>query len=876
MMPSMRSDDFARAKALVEQALQMPPDQREAFLADACKDEDGIRREVESLLAHEADTPSLLATGGLGSAASSLLDTLAPPEDAAGDAIGNYEIGDLLGEGGMGAVYAARQVAPVQRDVAVKLIRRGLDTARVVARFDAERQTLARLDHPGIARILDAGADEQGRPFFVMERVDGVPITAYADAHRLPIRARLELFLEVCRAVAHAHQKGVLHRDLKPSNILVGEQDGRPAPKVIDFGVAKAIEPTTDAESLLTLDGQVIGTPEYMSPEQAGGTGGADTRSDVYSLGVVLYELLTGHRPHRLQGLPIADIQRVIATEQPALPSTAVTDGPAGGSADADAPDTAAIGASRSSTASRVRRELTGDLDNIVLMSLRKEPERRYPGVQQLADDVRRYLDGRPVLAQPDTWSYRTTKFVARHRVGVSMAAAASVALVIFTGVMTWQRNRALDAEARAASEATTSRQVSDFLVGLFREADPFVNQGEPLTARLLLDQGADRIASELRGQPEVQAALMGTMSQAYVGLRVPDRAVELAQGSLDLARRVYGEEHPEVATSMVALAAALASRSQQAEALPIYREALAMRERLLPPDHPGIIEATRLLAGNLHTLAELDEAEALHRRALAMTRRVVPEDHPDVTGALQRLGVILHGQGKVDEAVEVLEEALGRARNDGTSPVALGDILSELAVLFRNMERPDEAEPMYLEALEIREATFGAHPVAAQSYNNFGVFLRNQGRGEEALPHLERALAIHREAVGEDHLNVGIAWANLAAAQRALGRLGEAGRSYEAALSSIERSMGPDYWVYGQIEFNYGVFFRGQERYAEAEQHMVAGYEVVRDGLGAESRRTLLAIDGLVQLYEQWGRPDEAQAYRDLLPNPVDEQDKR
>jgi serine/threonine-protein kinase len=860
---------FERAKDIIADALARPPESRGAFLDGVCGGDLELRAEVDSLLAHAVDAPSLLDTGGLARAVSpAFLDAFAPdPPAAVGETIGPYEILGVIGEGGMGTVYHARQREPLGRDVALKLIRDGFDSAHVVARFETERRTLARLEHPGIARILDAGADRHGRPYFVMELVRGVPVVDYADRRRLPIKERLTLFLDICRAVAYAHQRGVLHRDLKPGNLLVAEQDGLAVPKVIDFGIAKALEQTSDGRATMTLDGHFVGTPDYMSPERAGaGTADPDTRSDVYSLGVVLYELLTGQRPLTLTGLRLHEIQQHLLTAELRRPSRVVRASNRRVAPD-DTTQLDAICAARRATPSRLSRTLTGDLDNIVLMSLRKEPDRRYAGVEQFADDIRRYLDGRPVMARHDTWTYRGVKFARRHRTGVAVSAAALMALVVFAGTMAWQRDRARAAEQQAAREAATARQVSAFLTGLFRQADPFVAQGKELSARMLLDDGANRITRDLAGQPDVQLALLATMSQAYTGLRVPDRAVDLAAESLRLARAQYGPRHPAVATSLVALAAAHAARSEHDRAMPLYREALEMQRALLPADAPAILETTSLLALNLHTMSQFEEAEALYRDALAMTRRTRPEDHPEVTAALQHLGGVLHAQGKVDEARTVLDDALMRARRDGSNPVLTADILSELAVLLKNQGLTAEAEPMYTEALAIRERTFGSHPVTAQSHNNLGVFLRGVGQEDRALEHLQRALAIHRTAFGESHTEVGIAHANVASVLKALGRVEQAERAFRSALASIASAMGKRYWVYGQIEYNYGILLRDTGRLAAAAPVMVRGYEVVRDGLGADSRRAQAMVEGLAEIHDRLGQSGIAASYRRLLP---------
>jgi serine/threonine protein kinase/tetratricopeptide (TPR) repeat protein len=860
----MSPGNHERAKEIIADVVARPREERRAFLDEACGDDLELRAEVDSLLAHDVDTPSLLETGGLARVVPALAGALAVDDPVGiGESIGPYELLGVLGRGGMGTVYHARQREPFVRDVALKLIRDGFDRARVVERFEAERRTLARLEHPGIARILDAGTERRGRPYFVMELVRGRPVVEYADQKKLAIDERLTLFLEICRAVAYAHQRGVLHRDLKPGNILIAEEDGAAVPKVIDFGIAKALEQTSDAGSTLTLAGHLVGTPDYMSPEQAGvGSGDPDTRSDVYSLGVVLYELLTGQRPMALDGLPAHEIQHQLIRTEPRRPSAVVAD-PRGTS------QLEAVCDARQTTPTRLGRTLAGDLDNIVLMSLRKEPDRRYPGVGQFADDIRRYLDGRPVIARDDTWTYRAAKFSRRHRAGVAASATALLALVIFAGTMTWQRDRARAAERQAARDAATAQQVSAFLTGLFRQADPFVAQGEELSARTLLDQGAERIGRDLADQPVVRSALLATMSQAYTGLRVPDRAVELATDSLRLAREHYGARHPAVATSLVALAAAHAARNENDVAMLLYREALEMRRALLPADAPGVVESISLLALNLHVVSQFQEAEALYREALEMTRRSRPDDHVAVTAALHHLGGVLHAQGKVEEARRVLDEAVARSRKGPSNPVLTADILSELAVLLKNQGLTAEAEPIYMEALAIREQVFGDHPATALSHNNIGVFLNGTGRAAEALPHTQRALDIHRKAFGERHQQVGIAYANVASTLQALDRTEEAERAFQSALVSIEGSMGRRHWLYGQVQYNYGILLRDTGRLKNAEALMVAGYEGVRDGLGKESRRALRMLEGVAQLYERLGQGDRAASYRRLLPDP-------
>ena len=467
-----------------------------------------------------------------------------------GGTIGPYRILERLGEGGMGEVWLAEQTRPIRRHVALKVIKAGMDTAQVVARFEAERQALALMDHPAIAKVFDAGATELGRPYFVMERVRGESLAAYCDRERLTIPQRLELFLQVCEGVQHAHQKGVIHRDLKPSNILVTVQDDRAVPKIIDFGVAKAISQPLTEHTLYTSVAGFVGTPEYMSPEQAelGGVD-IDTRTDVYALGVILYELLTGVLPfdrRTLKDKSIDEIRRTIRESDPLRPSTRVTQL---GEASTD------VARTRGAQPSRLKGVLQGDLDWITMKALEKDRRRRYGSATELAADLRRYLTMQPVLASPPKTMYRLRKFVRRHRVGVATAASLAglvIAAAVITGV---HASRVAHERDRANLEAAAARQVSDFLVGLFRVSDPSEARGSSLTAREILDKGAKDALETLQAQPELQSRLLATIGTVYTGLGSYRAAEPLLEQAVATLRRVRGNGSTQTLDAENALA---------------------------------------------------------------------------------------------------------------------------------------------------------------------------------------------------------------------------------------------------------------------------------------------------------------------------------
>ena len=539
----MSQERWQRAKEIFHEALERDPEERRVFLAEACAGDGSLRSQVESLLASDAERLPWLDAPVFEAAAEML--TSDPGEGLARQRIGPYELIREIGRGGMGAVYLAKRADDeFQQQVAVKLLKRGMDSDDILRRFRQERQILASLDHPHIARLLDGGVTADGAPYFIMEHIEGVPLAAYCDQHRLGVPDRLGLFRAVCSAVHYAHGHLVVHCDLKPGNILVTVGG---VPKLLDFGVAKLLgSEHVPRLTATTAPGLNLMTPEYASPEQVRGER-VTTASDVYSLGVVLYELLTGQPPYRFESRTPREIERIICEDEPVSPSTAVREQARTGRRTVGRP----AGDARAGTLRELRRDLAGDLDNIVLMAMHKDPGRRYGSVEQLSEDLRRHLESLPVIARKDTWRYRAGKFIRRHRVATS--AAALVALSLMAGIVatTWQAREARAQREKARVQQVAAEQVADFLARLLREADPFGAKGETVTVRHLLDEGAKQIDRGLRDQPEVRARMMDTIGVAYVNLGLYGEALPLLEGALEIRRRLLAEEAPEVAESL-------------------------------------------------------------------------------------------------------------------------------------------------------------------------------------------------------------------------------------------------------------------------------------------------------------------------------------
>ena len=766
------------------------------------------------------------------------------------DRIGPYRILEELGEGGMGTVYLAEQEVPLRRRVAIKVVKLGMDTREVISRFEAERQALAIMSHPAIAQVFDAGSTPQGRPFFAMEYVPGEAITSYCNRHNLTTHQRIALFLEVCDGVQHAHQKGIIHRDLKPSNILISERNGIPVPKIIDFGLAKAITLSLTQQTLHTQFGALLGTPEYVSPEQAEfSVLDVDTRIDVYALGTILYELLTGVLPFdgdELRHKSLREIQRTIREVEPLRPSTRVASVAASGLT-SPRPDIGAIPG-----------ELKGDLDWITMRALEKDRARRYGSASDLAADLRRHLEHQPVSASPPSALYRVRKFARRHRAGVAVGALVFVFVTALAGIMTLQAGRIARERDRANLEATTATQVSEFLASLFRVSDPGEARGNSLTAREVLDNGARRIEKELAGQPEIQGRLMAIIGDVYSGLGLYAQAESVLARSLEIRGRALGQESLEAAASAHKLAAVFGKQLKAAQAEPLIRKALDVRRRVLGPEHPDTVTSLSNLANLFFIQENLKQAEVYMRETLDIRRRTLGNDAPDTLDSLNNLADVVSRSNMV-EAEAYVREAVTRSRRvQGQDHPRTLAFLRHLASLLNRMEKYHEAELGLREVLDAQQRVLGTdHPESLETRNRLGSVLRLQGKLSEAETEWQEVLKQQQRA---DLLTLQTTLQNLGMLRIAQGRYGEAEKLGRQGLTINTGEFGK---LSAMVLV--GRSLLGQGRFEAAEPFLLESYSGhVRTKSRAEELETVKLI---VDLYERWQRPDKAAEWRAKLP---------
>jgi serine/threonine protein kinase len=862
-------------RRLFDACLDAASDAERERLLESCRDPE-LREQVRGLLRAHADSPDSLLE----------YDVHEFPRLAAPHQVGDYRILQRIGEGAIGEVFLADQQAPVRRRVALKILKFGLATREVIGRFELERQALAVLAHPNIARIFDAGTTADGRPYFAMEYVPGIPVTRYADERRLDVEARLALFKQVCSGVQHAHLRGIIHRDLKPSNILVAEMDGAPVPKIIDFGIAKATTTATGESDVYTRHGNLLGTPDYMSPEQAQLSPlDVDARTDVYSLGILLYELLTGSRPYEVtrDAMNPAVVLNEILSCETRTPSEAAA---------RTSPVNVAHAERCRSTPAALAARLRGDLDWIVLRALEKDRQHRYDSPAALAADLQRHADDEPVLAGPPSALYRVRKFARRHRFAVGMLGSAFVAALLFGSAMAWF---ALDAAAerdRANQEARVARRVTAFAAGIFELANPARTGSKSMSARELLDAGVRRLLVQGDAQrPEVRAALLEAAGTAYLGLGAYDQATGLLDAAVAI-REQRREEDP------AAYAQALLSQSMlKREQGDLERATILARdaERVLQAAgmQTDVWHRARLdLAEVLRRRTELDEAATLAERTLEATSVATGERASVRARALMVLGRVRAAQGNLPVAERLLGDAfrmyveqegpLGEMTLEAKNGLAdtlvimgqptraeplmrelvedvrrvYGEEHAEMGIVLNNLgnalsdmtEKYDEAAEVYLRAADITRRTRGAfHPETATTYNNLGALYLKTRDWNKADAAFQQAIAIRTSAFGADHPHTAQAERSRAEALGRMGRLGEAERLLRNSVATYEQSLGPEHWRTANAQLYLGWVLALEGRPEAGQSMNDANARLVR-ALGEEHPRVLTARDLMLE----------------------------
>lgn len=836
----MEPDHWQKVDRLCHSALEVEDSQRAAFFEKACGGDESLKQEVESLLAHSG-TDSFLAAPAMEVAGKALAGLAC--ETVCPGMIGRYRVVRLLGEGGMGAVYEAEQDQP-RRVVALKVIKPGFATAQNLRRFQHESQALGRLQHPGIAQVYEASTADTGfgpQPYFAMELIRGRPLHEYAEAHQLNARQRLALMARVCDAVDHAHQRGVIHRDLKPGNILV---DGTGQPKILDFGVARVTE--TDAQRTRQTDlGQLVGTLAYMSPEQVAGDPGAlDIRSDVYALGVILYELLAGRLPYNVNQKPLPEVVQVIREEEPAHLSS-------------------------------IHRSYRGDIETIVAKALEKDKARRYASAADLAGDIRRYLADEPITARPASASYQLQKFARRHK--ALMAGTAAVFVVLAAGVVasSWEAVRARKAERATAAEAATAQAINEFLqndllaqASASNQAGPSTKPDPDLKVRTALDRAAARIAGKFDRQPEVEAAIRDTIGQTYMELGLYPEGGKQLQRALDLQRRVLGVEHPKTLKTMGLLGRAAYFQGRYAEAEAIDGQALSIQRRVLGPEHSDTLASMSGLANVYKDQGKLAQAESLESQTLEIRRHVLGAEHTDTLASMNNLANIYYWEGKYTQAEALDSRALEICRRvlGSEHPDTLAS-MNSLAVVYQAQRKYPQAEALFREILATKIRVLGTeHPLTLYTHLEFAAMYQREGKYALAETHAAQALAGYRHVLGLEHPLTMDSAAVLAQSCLWQGKFVESERLAREVLE-IDRKVRPDHWQRFAAEIVLGASLAGQKKYAEAEALLLGGYKGMlarKDRMGAATWHYLdLARELIVQFYQAWGKPEKAAEWR-------------
>ena len=859
----MNIQNWKKIKSIFESAIELPNNQRNDFIEKECSGDNSIKKEVEGLLFAYENSGNFLEESEIDLA---FLRNDEDDDSFIGMQFGAYKIERKIGTGGMAHVYLARRADnEFNQTAALKIIKRGMDTEEIIKRFKHERQTLANLDHQNIAKLIDGGTTERGLPFFLMEYIDGIPITEYCDHNKLSVDQRLELFIKVCSAVNYAHQNLIVHRDLKPSNILI---TGNGIPKLLDFGIAKLLSDEHSSNTMpLTREGSKLMTIEYASPEQVKG-GKITTASDIYSLGVLLYELLTGHLPHNFKNKFPHEIEKVITSVYPEKPSTIITKSSKTYNEDGELNEVSAeeISKLRSSNVEKLKRRLSGDIDKIILMALKKEPERRYSSVQQLSEDISHYVEGRPVSAHIDSLWYRSNKFISRHKLGAAAFVIINLLLISGIAAVIWQANIAKMQRDKATLEAAKSNQINKFLNEILSSVDPS-KEGKDVKVVEVLDKASKKIQTELQNQPEIESEIRTTLGITFQNLGLYDQGIIQLGRALQLKDSVFGN-NIETAMGFKNLALVYHYKGNLDTAKYLYEKSLEILRSIVKPPNAKFAEALNDYGTLQMDLSKYDDAKNSFEESLKNYVKLYNKEHKDVASTYNNLALDFHYLNELDSAEKYYTTAYELNRKIfGDSSLSVTYNINNLAFVAQERGKYSAAESLFNTAYNLRKKVLGAnHPEVTVIKYNLGCSLFFMSKYKESEELILEAINDWKQKLDKNHSYFGDAYAFL-------GKVQNAEEKYDSAYQNLRHALQVRRKIFNEknplivfTESELGKSLLGLKKYSEAENLLLSDLAKINDDKSYDKKTKIKLLQTLVQLYQKWGKKSEAEKISNLL----------